>query len=218
MAGGNSSSSLTKRGVRPCSQEYCAAVSSTLRLACTPCWTTGGPCPIPGAAGRAPDDIPRLPCAPFPQAHSRPEFHVARMHVVFVLQIAARPERGGLLIFRHAHLLALEIGGLVDAAILAHQDADLEHAAGCEDRNADPAVVAPGDRHHQRGQRHLGDVELGKPQLAPEQLGWMHAGAGKIDAVRLHLALENWPRARIVRHRDAQGQIHNRSQVTCAAG
>ena len=74
-----------------------------------------------------------------------PEFHVLRRDAEFVLQHAARPQRGGLLIFRHADALALEVGRLVDAGVAAHQDAGVEEPARGEDRQADQARRRPCD-------------------------------------------------------------------------
>ena len=48
-----------------------------------------------------------------------PEFHVFRRDAEFMLQHAARPQRRGLLIFRHADALALEIGRRLDAGFAA---------------------------------------------------------------------------------------------------
>src|SRR5436190_214296 len=42
-----------------------------------------------------------------------PPFQVARVHAEFVFERAARPQRRGLLVLRHADALALEIGWLI---------------------------------------------------------------------------------------------------------
>jgi hypothetical protein len=44
----------------------------------------------------------------------------------------------------------------------------VEEAVGGEDRQPDEAVVAMGERHHERGHRHLADVEIAEFELAPE--------------------------------------------------
>ena len=125
-----------------------------------------------------------------------------------MLHGAPDPQRRGLLILRHADTLALEVGRLVDLGILPHQDARVkEHPRG-EHRNADEAVVALRFRHHQRRHRHLGDVELGKPQLPPEQLGRMQHRRREIDALDLHRAVDDRPGARIGGDADAELDCH----------
>ena len=52
--GANSSSSFISRGVRPCSCEYCAAVSSVLRLALMPWRIAGSRSALPASAEMCP--------------------------------------------------------------------------------------------------------------------------------------------------------------------
>ncbi len=54
MLAANSSSSFISRGVNPCSNEYCAIVSSTSRLATTPCLTMGVASALPASADTSP--------------------------------------------------------------------------------------------------------------------------------------------------------------------
>ena len=54
MLGGNRSSSCVSFGVSPCSSEYCAMVSSTLRFAATPWVISGAAKSFCAAAGRTP--------------------------------------------------------------------------------------------------------------------------------------------------------------------
>ena len=63
-----------------------------------------------------------------------PEFHLGRRHAELVLQNAARPQRRGLLIFRHADTAAAQIGGLVDAGRAPHQNLGVEEFSRGEDR------------------------------------------------------------------------------------
>src|SRR5438067_9470308 len=137
-----------------------------------------------------------------------PPLHVARRHAEFMLQGPARPERRGLLVLRHADALALEIGRLVDACIAPHDDLGMKHFARGEDRDADPALVARGHRHHQRRHRHLGDVEVAELELAPEELRGKHLARHELDAVGLHVAVEDRPRAGICRNANAELQLH----------
>src|SRR5438270_3096074 len=91
-----------------------------------------------------------------------PELHFGRRHAELVLQDAARPQRRGLLIFRYPDPAALEIGGLLDAAIAPHHDVDMKETPRREYRKPDPAIIVAGARHHQRGERHFGDIEIRK--------------------------------------------------------
>ncbi len=137
-----------------------------------------------------------------------PEFHVARMDVVFVLQIAARPKRRRLLVFRHPHLLADQVLGHLYAAVLAYQHADIEHPARGEDRQADPARVAAGDGDQHSRHRHLRQVEIGEAQLAPKQLRRVDLRIDQGNSIGLDLALDERPRPRVVRDGEAELQIH----------
>ena len=111
-------------------------------------------------------------------------FDLAGMHAEFVLQDAARPDRPGLLIFRHADALAAQVGRRGDAGIVAHDDAGVEELAHGEDRDRHPAGIAARHRDDQRRHRHLGDVEFGEAQLPPEHLGRMHHGGDELDPLR----------------------------------
>ena len=134
-------------------------------------------------------------------------FDVAGMHVEFVLQDAARPDRPGLLIFRHADALAAQVGGRRDARIGAHDDAGVEELAHGEDRDRHPAGIAARHRDDQRRHRHLGDVEFGEAQLPPEHLGRMHHGGDELDPLRRDTAFEQRPRALVVGERDTQLEV-----------
>ena len=134
-------------------------------------------------------------------------FDVAGMHVEFVLQDAARPDRPGLLIFRHADALAAQVGGHRDARIGAHDDAGVEELAHGEDRDRHPAGIAARHRDDQRRHRHLGDVEFGEAQLPPEHLGRMHHGGDEPDPLRRDTAFEQRPRALVVGERDTELEV-----------
>jgi hypothetical protein len=86
----------------------------------------------------------------------------------------------------------------------------VKEAPGGEHRDADEAVVALGFRHHQRRHRHFGDVELGEPQLPPEQLRGVQDGGDEVDRVRRDLPIDDRPGARIRREADAELQSHER--------
>ena len=137
-----------------------------------------------------------------------PVFHLGRVDAELMLQRAARPERRGLLIFRHADAAALEIRGRLDAGIAPHHDLGVKEFPRGEDRHADPAIVAAGDRHHQRGQRHLGDVEIAETQLPPEHFRRMQDGRDEVDPVGLDGAVEDRPGARIGGDGEAELKFH----------
>ena len=67
---------------------------------------------------------------------------VAGVHAEFMLQDAARPDRPGLLIFRHADALAAQVRRRGDGTIPAHDDAGVKELAHGEHRNRQPAGVA----------------------------------------------------------------------------
>ena len=131
-------------------------------------------------------------------------FDIAGMNAELVLQDAARPDRPGLLIFRHADALAPQIRRRGDAGVGAHDDAGVEELAHGEDRERNPAGVAARARDDERGHRHLGNIELGKAQLPPEHLGGMNHGRDKLDALRGDRSLDQRPRALVVGERNAQ--------------
>jgi hypothetical protein len=137
-----------------------------------------------------------------------PEFHLRRSHAELVLQRAARPQGGGLLIFRHAHALALEVARARDPGGAPHQHLRVEEASGGEHRQSDPGPVAPCRGDQQRGDRHLRHVEIGKAQLAPEHLRRVQRCRHKVDAVRLRCAGQDRPRPRVLADGEAQGQVH----------
>jgi hypothetical protein len=64
--------------------------------------------------------------------------HFARMHAEFMLEHAAGPDSGGLLIFGNADPLAAQILGLLDTGGDADQDAQMEELARREHRDGDP--------------------------------------------------------------------------------
>ena len=78
-----------------------------------------------------------------------PPLEIFWLDAELVFEDAARPQRGGLLVLRHADALALEILRLVDAAIGADPGAGMEKASRGEDWQADPVAVALGHRHEQ---------------------------------------------------------------------
>src|SRR5438105_3108553 len=78
-----------------------------------------------------------------------PPLEIFWLDAELVFEDAARPQRGGLLVLRHADTLALEVLRLVDAAIGAHPGAGMEEAPRGEDWQADPVAVALGHRHEQ---------------------------------------------------------------------
>src|SRR5882724_13681618 len=102
-----------------------------------------------------------------------------------MFEYAPRPQRGGLLVFGNTDTPRLEVAGPIDPGILSHQDLGMEKFSGRENRQTDPAVVALRSRHDQRGKRHLGDVEIRKAQLTPEELRRMHHARYERDPVRL---------------------------------
>src|SRR5215470_5535124 len=124
-----------------------------------------------------------------------------------MLQDAAPPDRRGLLIFRHAHALAAQIGGRRDAGVGADQDAGMEELARRKHRQRDPRRLSPRGRDDQRRHRHFRDVELAEAQLAPEHLGRMHGGGKEAQAFRLHAPVDQRPRVGIVGEREAQFQL-----------
>ena len=84
-----------------------------------------------------------------------PEFHIGRLHAEFVLKHAACPQRGGLLVFGNADTPSLQIGGLQNSGIAAHQDAGMKEAACRENRDSDPAVIGACTRHSLRAGRQF---------------------------------------------------------------
>jgi hypothetical protein len=135
-----------------------------------------------------------------------PPFHVLRSDAPLVLQRAARPQRRGLLILRHADALALEVGGRLDAGVAPHH------------RQPDEAVVAVRQRHHQRRHRHLADVEVAELELAPEDLRRMRRRDHEVDAVDRDAAVDDRPGARIGGEADAELQFrrHGHSAATAS--
>ena len=79
-----------------------------------------------------------------------PELHVLGSNAKLMLHHAARPQRGGLLIFRHADTLALEVGGGIDVRTAANERGGVEEQPRRKHRDADEPLVALGFRHHQR--------------------------------------------------------------------
>ena len=144
-----------------------------------------------------------------------PVFHVLRHDAEFMLQHAARPQRRGLLILRHANPLALEVGGLFDAGFAADQDGGVVKSPRRENRHADEPVVASRRRDQEGRNRHLGRAEFGEAELPPEQFGRMQNGRNEVDAVRLHPAVEDRPGARVVGDADAELKIHFRLSFDC---
>ena len=137
-----------------------------------------------------------------------PEFQIAVAHAELVLQDAARPQRRGLLVFGDADALPFQVRRRLDMRVAAHEDAGMEEASRGEDRDADPAIVAPAVGHEQRGDRHLRHVELGEMELAPEHLRGSQHRDGQVDGVRHDAAVEHRPGARIVGQGDAEIELH----------
>src|SRR5262249_4467137 len=126
-----------------------------------------------------------------------PELHLGRRNAEFMLEDTARPQRGSLLIFRYADAAAPEIRWLFDAGIPPHKDLGVKELARGENRKSHPTVVAASARHHQRRERHLGNIEIRKTELPPEQFRSMHDGRHEIDPVGCYTALEDRPRPRV---------------------
>jgi hypothetical protein len=112
------------------------------------------------------------------------------MHAEFMGEDAARPDGGGLLIFRHADALAFEIGGRVDPGIGAHEDAGVKEFARREHRQRHPGRRTARRGDQKRRHRHFGHVEIPESQLTPKHLGRMHCGRDEPDALRLDAAVE----------------------------
>ena len=70
--------------------------------------------------------------------------------------------------FENTQALALQIFGLVDARIPAHQNHIVKKAVGGEYRQADIAVIAAGQGDQQGRQRHFQNVEIAETKLAPK--------------------------------------------------
>src|SRR5258706_11492138 len=139
-----------------------------------------------------------------------PPLHVARFHAELMLEGAARPERRGLLVLGHTDALAVEIGRLLDLRRAPHQDLGVEQLARGEHRDPHEALIPCGERHHQRRHRHLGEVEVAELELAPEQFRWKYLAGQQVDAIGLDAAVEDRPGARVLRHSDAELQVHRR--------
>src|SRR5256885_5824929 len=72
-----------------------------------------------------------------------PPFHVARLDAELVLERPARPERGRLLVFRHADALAFQIRRLLNPGGAPPQELGPEKPARGEDREFEPPRVPP---------------------------------------------------------------------------
>ncbi len=131
-------------------------------------------------------------------------FDLAGMNAEFVLQDATRPDRPGLLIFRNADALAAKIRWRGDPGVVAHNDAGVKKLPHGENRNPDPARLAPRYGNDQRRHRHFGNVELGKAQLAPEHFRGVDHGRNEPDPLRRNPTLDERARALVVGERNAQ--------------
>src|SRR4029434_9138246 len=100
-------------------------------------------------------------------------------------QYPTYPERGGLLILRHAQFFSGKILRLRDARIDVVGELGLKQAPARKDRQRDH-VGALGLRDQKRRHRHLGDVKFSELELAPEGLGRMGVGGDQFDSLSLY--------------------------------
>ncbi|WP_324274899.1 hypothetical protein [Blastococcus brunescens] len=73
----------------------------------------------------------------------------------------------------------------------------MEEAAVRKDRERYPRVVAAVQQHQERGQRHLGDVELGETQLTPEDVRRLQFARSQIDTLDWAQVVQDTSDARI---------------------
>ncbi len=111
--------------------------------------------------------------------------------VELVVEDAPGPDGGGHHVFGHSDALAGEVGGGLDAGAGPHLEAGVVEGAEGEDGQGHPRGVAPFRQHEQGGYRHLGNVEFGEAQLAPDKLAGVDVGGYEVDAVGFDRAVED---------------------------
>src|SRR6185295_16108209 len=118
-----------------------------------------------------------------------PPLDALELDAVVVLQDAAHPEAGGILQGVEADALAVEVGGLLDAAVGALHDVAVAEAPVWEHRNRGErgALVAG---HEVGDERELADVEFLVAQHAPVALGRGHGEGVELDARRARGAVD----------------------------
>src|SRR5438128_5691919 len=90
-------------------------------------------------------------------------------HAEVMVQHAARPERGGLLVLADADALAEEVAGLVDAGVDMKGQVGMEKPAARKNRNRNH-VHSAGARDQVGGHGHLRYFEFLELELAPKSL------------------------------------------------
>ncbi len=116
-----------------------------------------------------------------------------------VLEHAAGPDRGRLLVFRDADTLAAQILRPLDPGIRRTQIEVWKNRRIVNTGSAHPVPVALASRW-QRGHRHLRDVEIAEAELAPENLGRVKPRRKEFDPFRLDLPVQHGVRPCIRSH------------------
>ena len=98
-------------------------------------------------------------------------FNVTRMHAKFMLQNAARPQRCGLLVLRHAHTLARQVLRAFNTAVGSDQNVGVKEQARGVNRQRHPTPVATSCGNEQRRQGHFRHIKVRVLELAPKHFG-----------------------------------------------
>ena len=114
---------------------------------------------------------------------------VGRIDAVFLLEDAAHPDVRGLLVFRQADELALEIGRAADVAVSPDVDRRMPEMSRHERRNRDVGTKAARRRHQVAVERQLGDVEVVIAERPEKQLLGIERQIGDLAPVDLHAAV-----------------------------
>ena len=131
---------------------------------------------------------------------------VGGFDAVVVVEEGARPDIGGELVFRHADLAALEVGGLLHT-VGAHVDRGVAERSRDEGRHRDVGAIALRSLHRVARQRHFADVEFGAAKRAEENLFRTERHVHRVDAVDGHDAVEQGTGAVVVADRDGEIEL-----------
>src|SRR6266540_1061938 len=112
-------------------------------------------------------------------------------HAEIMLQDTAHPKRRRLLVLSDPDALPDDISGLLDAGINVVGKLSMHEAARWKDRNRDH-VHALRLRDQIGRERHLGNFELLKLELAPERLRRIGISCNQLGAFDRHSSINNW--------------------------
>src|SRR5687768_4759713 len=130
-----------------------------------------------------------------------------------VLEYAALPERGRLLILADADAFTDEIAWLFDAGVYVVRNLGMEKAPARKHRQGDH-VEAAFARDQVGRHRHFPDVEFLKFELAPEGLRRMRIGRHDLDALGLDGSVHQWIDPLVERGNETQSQFWHASLLS----